>query len=219
VEVLEPIVIFTAFFMSIVAHEVAHGWIALHLGDPTAMAKGRLTFNPIKHIDPFMTILLPIITYFSFGFPFGGAKPVPINPYNMKRMDRDLMLTAIAGPLTNIMLAAVFTIPMIVMVYQGRHISSEGAMTAGFSILYTVTAMNLFLALFNMIPIPPLDGSRLLRFFLPEGMRADYDRLERFGIMIVIMVLMFARRPINDFMITAIKWYFRMVLPDLESGS
>ena len=208
------VIIFVLFFMSIVAHEVAHGWVALKLGDPTAKLKGRLSFDPVVHIDPVMTILVPIIVFVMSGFTFifGGAKPVPINPFNFKKPDRDLMISSIAGPLTNVMIGLFFS--MVLMVYVHVKGSELNLKTdVGFQVFYFITFINYFLALFNLIPIPPLDGSRVVRYFMPDDIKRGMDRMEPFGMIIVVAILLSPLgRPIFKLFHMFLEWYFKFIL-------
>ena len=180
-----PILLF-----SVIVHEVAHGWAALKCGDPIARDAGRLTFNPIPHIDPFMTILLPAMLIFSgSGFIIGGAKPVPVNPYNFKRGEKDNMLVAFAGPASNILLALVAFILSIVVVYTWRVTESPVFLTA-LKFLNIIIFLNLILANFNLLPIPPLDGSHILAYFLKGEAKIAYLKLRRFGFMILVGIIM-----------------------------
>jgi Zn-dependent protease len=172
---------------AIVLHEFAHGWTANRLGDPTARLSGRLTLNPIKHIDPVGTILVPGLLLFSYLsgmtkslFLFGWAKPVPVNFSRLDKPKRDMMLVAIAGPLVNIALAFVMA-----------QILRLGIFEAHASVLRSALEINLILAVFNMIPIPPLDGSRVVSGLLPNRLAYDYNRLEPMGLLIVLLALNF----------------------------
>jgi Zn-dependent protease len=172
------------FAMSIVLHEVAHGWVALQCGDPTALREGRLSLNPLKHVDPVMTILVPILTTIFVGFPFGGAKPVPVNPYNFRNLDVDDLKVSLAGVTVNFSLAAIFGIPLRFMDQS----------TVGYTLFTLLGSMNLFLGLFNLMPIPPLDGSHVVRFFLAKidrGMADAYEKIGVFGFMIVLLMWRF----------------------------
>ncbi len=171
---------------AIVLHEVAHGLSAYWLGDPTAKIQGRLTLNPIKHIDPVGSILVPgglFLAHYFLHTPlmlFGWAKPVPVNFRNLRPQRLGMALVAIAGPLTNIALAFIFSKLYVWPALSGfSHICAWGVL------------LNLTLAVFNMTPIPPLDGSRVVTSLLPTKLAYYYSRLEPFGIIIVIVLLNF----------------------------
>jgi len=172
---------------AIVLHEVAHGYSAYLLGDPTAKNKGRLTLNPIKHIDPVGSLLVPGVLFLAhyLGLTrslmlFGWAKPVPVNFRNLRPQRLGMALVALAGPLTNIALAFIFS-----RAYIWPPLSNESQICAWGVML------NLTLAVFNMMPIPPLDGSRVVTSLLPTKLAYYYSRLEPFGIIIVILLLNF----------------------------
>lgn len=174
--------------ISLSLHEAAHGWVALKCGDRTAHDLGRITLNPIPHIDPFMTILVPILLLVSTGgkFVFGGAKPVPVNFHNLRRPYRDMALVALAGPLSNFLIAlvlfAVWKLAVFDLQIWSRDNPSAQVLEAGLQ-------LNLALAAFNLIPIPPLDGSRVMTWLLPSGLRESYAGLERFGILLVLLLI------------------------------
>lgn len=164
---------------SIIIHEISHGYAALRLGDPTAKANNRLTFNPIPHIDIVGTLVLPVmLVLIRAPFLFGWAKPVPVNPMNFKNPKRDMMLTSIAGPLSNLALAVLFAgLYRISVMFAGESIFTQGFQYG--------TAINVLLFCFNLLPIPPLDGSKVLLFFLPEGAAVAFAKIERFGFIII----------------------------------
>lgn len=170
--------------ISLGIHEAAHGWVALKCGDTTARDLGRITLNPVAHIDPFMTIALPLLLFLSSGgrFLFGGAKPVPVNFYNLRKPYRDMALVAIAGPLSNFLLGAFFLLCMKLVVYDLGLWDTEAV---GAQVLRWTIEVNLLLAAFNLLPIPPLDGSRVMTWLLPAGLRESYARLESFGLLLV----------------------------------
>jgi Zn-dependent protease len=172
--------------LSLGIHEAAHGWMALKCGDTTARDLGRITLNPFAHIDPFMTILLPIVFYVSTGFVFGGAKPVPVNFYNLKKPHRDMALVAIAGPASNFLLAIFFFLCWKLLV-QELGIWEGGSL--GSKVLENAVFFNLLLAAFNLMPIPPLDGSRIMTWLLPDNMRGPYVRLESIGLLLVFFAI------------------------------
>lgn len=175
---------------SAILHEIAHGWVAEKLGDPTARLAGRLTLNPIPHIDPIMSILVPLLLIVS-GSPiiFGAAKPVPVNPIMLREGRKDIALVALAGPLTNIALALVGAILL---------------KTVGQSIPELVPALflfirfNLALGFLNLIPVPPLDGSKFFSIVLPEKIAQQYFAIAPFGIFILFLLLLMT--PIGEFL-------------------
>lgn len=173
--------------LSLGIHEAAHAGVAYLRGDSTARDMGRLTLNPIVHIDPFFTILLPAILLISSGgqFMFGGAKPVPVNPHRLRHPLRDMMLVALAGPFSNLLLAFVFAIAFKALIFVGDMPASALAPR----VMLLAIKFNLILAIFNMIPIPPLDGSRVMAYLLPIGLRDTYVGLERMGMLIVFVLL------------------------------
>ena len=172
--------IIAVVFFSIIIHEISHGLAALWLGDDTAKRMGRLSLNPIRHIDWFGTVIMPLILYFTAGFVFGYAKPVPINPYNFNNYKRDTGLTAAAGPLSNILIAILFAI--VFHLSGGRSLLSY--------ICLPIIQINLFLALLNMIPIPPLDGSKVLGIFLPDEFYFRYTAQERYGMIFLFGLIL-----------------------------
>ncbi len=186
---------------SAILHEVAHGFVADRLGDPTARLSGRLTLNPKSHIDPFFSILLPLTLYFSSGgrFIFGGAKPVPVDSFNLRDGRKDIALVALSGPLTNLLLAIIasFIIKALVTVY-----AISVGQTVGFfwelifGILFRIVEINLLLAIFNLLPIPPLDGSKVFALLLPEKEAHAFLSLGQFGIIVLLFLLFF---PIGGF--------------------
>jgi Zn-dependent protease len=172
--------------LSLGVHEAAHAYVADRCGDGTAREEGRLTLNPMAHIDPFMTIILPLILFMTSGFIFGGARPVPVNPMRLRHPLRDMSLVALAGPASNLVLALLFSIAWKSMVYWGGMPTSALAPR----VMEMALTFNIILAIFNMIPIPPLDGSRVMAYLLPNHMRESYVSLERFGLMIVLLLVM-----------------------------
>ncbi|HKN57716.1 MAG TPA: site-2 protease family protein, partial [Gemmatimonadaceae bacterium] len=172
------ILVAPVLLFSMVAHEYAHGYAALKQGDTTAYALGRLTWNPIPHVDLFMTILLPLVTYLTTGIAFGGAKPVPVIPRNYRNYKRGDIIVSLAGVATNFVIA-ICCIPLIILVgFVGRSlpiVSNSGAILQAM-LLYGVL-INLALAAFNLIPIPPLDGSHVFKYILPPAWALNYQRL------------------------------------------
>lgn len=189
--------------ISVIVHEISHGYAAVFLGDPTPRLANRLTLNPLRHIDPVGSVLVPALLAISqTGFVFGWAKPVPINPYNLRGKYGEALVAA-AGPASNIILAVIFGLILRWGVGFGLiEVSSAAA-----SLMVTIIFVNLFLAIFNLVPIPPLDGSRLLFAFLPQ--RYDYirDFLDRFGLILVLFFAFFLAQflvPIVYFLFTII---------------
>lgn len=191
--VLEHFIGLAFIFPAIILHEVAHGYVAFVLGDPTAKRAGRLTLNPIKHVDPWGTLLMPLLLLVLSGgsFAFGYAKPVPINTMYFKNERVGTMLTGVAGPLTNIALASIVGL-MVRLGVLGNGYGGELAVMFAY--------LNLMLAFFNLIPIPPLDGSRVLQLFLPDSIRRMYDQMERYGFLIIFGVLYFLPRLLDTYL-------------------
>lgn len=174
---------------AITLHEVSHGWVALKLGDTTAKMLGRLTINPIKHIDIVGTIIVPAILLFVGGFIFGWAKPVPVNYNNLKNPRRDMALVAAAGPVSNLLMAIFWAGIIKVGIILMQHHAQAGPWLA-----YTGQAglmINLILMTLNLIPIPPLDGSRVIESFLPPSLAIGYSKLEPYGFFILLGLLYF----------------------------
>ena len=169
--------------MSVVVHEVSHGFVANYLGDPTARLQGRLTFNPLPHIDPIGSVLVPLLLFFTnAGIMFGWAKPVPVNPYKLRGKFGEAIVAG-AGPLSNIGLALIFGL----LIRLGA-----GAMPGSFlQIAVAVVIINIILALFNLVPIPPLDGSKILFAFLPYHLQNIRESLEKYGFFIVLIFIVF----------------------------
>lgn len=167
---------------SVVIHEISHGYAALALGDPTAKLSGRLTLNPLKHIDPVGSILVPLITSL-FGFTFGWAKPVPYNPYNLRKGKWGPALVAIAGPASNLVIALVFGLSI-----RFGYISLA---TPFGEIALLITLVNIVLAVFNMFPLPPLDGSKVLFAIIPYSWRKLEEFLTRSQFLIIALIIFF----------------------------
>lgn len=164
---LTQIAMIVALVISVIIHEMAHGYMANYLGDPTARLQGRLSPNPLVHIDPMMSVILPAILIMTHSpFIFGAAKPVPYNPYNLRNQKWGEALVAIAGPLSNIVLALIFAA-----------LFRFAAFTPAFADLaFQIIGLNIFLAFFNLVPLPPLDGSKILPTLLPFRLRIKYER-------------------------------------------
>ncbi len=202
-------ILIPVLIVSIVFHEVAHGWMALVLGDTTAKERKRLTLNPVRHVDPVGTLLVPGALALVGGPVFGWAKPVPVNKWRLNNPRFGMMAVAAAGPATNIVLALVSAIALG-LVARGLTAAPTGAMEIFILGLNYAVLVNLFLALFNMLPIPPFDGSHILEGLLPPRWAAAYDKLRPLGMLLFVALI-------------AVTWLFpdsgvieRVVLPPVE---
>ena len=210
--------VFIITLFSMILHELMHGVVALKLGDDTAKYSGRLSLNPLKHIDPVMTIMIPILLALMGGPIFGGAKPVPINKYKLKYREWGFALVAIAGPLTNFILALVFFLvgywAGVFQIQNGEVYYSADSFWSMFAMLGV--SINLGFMLFNIIPIPPLDGSRVLYAIAPEGgVRAFREQIERYGLSVVYFCLLFFGTALSFYMsgaMNAILRFFTMLV-------
>ena len=184
---------------SVIAHEYAHGYAALKQGDTTALKAGRLTWNPIKHIDPWMTLLLPaILWYVSKGsVVLGGAKPVPVDPRNYRNYRRGDIIVSLAGVVTNLLIALVCTALVALLGLVGKVDAIEP--TAGIlqAMMEICVRLNLLLMAFNLLPIPPLDGSQVVKHFLPPALALQYQRVGLYGIAILVLILYLAPQLLN----------------------
>lgn len=194
------VIAITILLFSVVIHEVSHGAVANMLGDPTARLQGRLTLNPLKHLDPIGSLLVPFVTSL-LGFPFGWAKPVPYNPYNLRNQRWGAALVGSAGPISNIVLALVFGLALR---FGGGGLSlNEGALF----VFMFITQINLLLAVFNLVPIPPLDGSKLLFALVPNMSYRTRAFLEQNGFILLLAFIFFGFQlllPIIDLLFSAI---------------
>ncbi len=186
---------FPILLFSIIVHEISHGWMALKLGDPTARDLGRLTLNPIPHIDPVGSVIVPLISYLSAGTVFiAWAKPVPVNPLNFKNYRRDDILVSLIGPVSNFIVALGCAVLLVIF---RKLVPSEGdavaipehaAIFLARMFSYGI-AMNIFLAVFNLIPVPPLDGSHVVSSLLPPSLGERYRQIGFAGILIIILLM------------------------------
>lgn len=183
------LIILSVLLFSLTVHEMAHAVTADWFGDPTARRLGRISLNPLVHLDPVGSVVLPLVGFFAGGFVFGWAKPVPVNTANLKNHRRDFLVIAAAGPASNILLAIGASV--LLGAVPGGLGASEGVAGALATVGFTMLQLNLLLAVFNMLPIPPLDGGNVLAGLLPETMAAGYDRLIRpYGFLILIVFMM-----------------------------
>ncbi len=196
---METLYIFPILLFSIVVHEVAHGWLALKLGDPTASNMGRLTLNPIPHIDPVGSVIVPLISYFAAGTVFiAWAKPVPINPANFRNFRRDDILVSVIGPVSNFIVAFLCVILYILTdrAFGSTELIAAGVGREAVSFLKNMfqagIPLNIFLAVFNLIPVPPLDGSHVVASLLPERIAAQYRQVGFAGILLIIFLMRLA---------------------------
>jgi len=211
---------------SAIIHEYMHGFMADRLGDPTAKQMGRLTLNPIPHIDLFGSIIMPLLMIFgNFGFVFGWAKPVPFNPYNLRDQRFGPAKVALAGPLGNLILALMFgamarILPLsslfkysilnnyFTLNYNALYGQMSGNFIATLFILSVIVCIvNLILAIFNLVPIPPMDGSRVLAAFLPPKALQAYYSLERYGMFLILIFVIFG----YQFISPVVYWLFRLI--------
>jgi|SRR3989344_645505 len=189
--------------MSVVIHEVSHGYTASFLGDQTAKYEGRLTLNPLKHLDFVGSLLVPFLAYFFGGFIFGWAKPVPYNPYNLRPGRWSEAMVAAAGPASNMLLALVFgTILRMAVVME-----ASWASLAFIQIMSMVVFINILLAIFNLMPVPPLDGSKLLLAVLPSKFYEIRGFFDRYGLLLVILFIFF----LWQFIFPVIVWLFHLI--------
>jgi len=210
--------------LAITIHEAAHGWAAMKLGDPTAYNLGRVTLNPLAHIDPVGTVLIPLVLVLVGAPPFGWAKPVPVNPYNLRRPRQDNLWISAAGPLANLTLGSLSLMAIVILKLLSPGISGflHDFLVGGHTlprglyplrglavILFYLTLTNVYLAVFNLIPVPPLDGSGILTGLLSYEAALRYERLRPFGFFIVLGliylgVLQVIIRPIEIFIYTIV---------------
>ncbi len=192
---LDGIFYILVLIMSVVIHEVSHGYMAYKLGDNTARDSGRLTLNPLKHLDPFGSVVLPLLLYFSThgSFLIGWARPVPYNPNNLKNPRKGTFLVSIAGILANILIAVVFGLLIRFAFVFGipPYIADPLLIHPFYKIATIIVFMNLILAIFNIIPIPPLDGSKILFSIIPYKYRYIENFMERYGLLFLIFFIVF----------------------------
>lgn len=194
IDITHLIIVLVVILISMTLHEAMHGFVAYWLGDDTAKEQGRLTLNPLHHIDPFLTILLPL-SLALLGLPvFGGAKPVPYNPERVRGDEWGAALVGLAGPLTNFVIA---------FICFGLYATVAGPVVQ--PLLATAVSVNLGFFVFNMLPIPPLDGSRVLYALAPEFVRRGMEVVEQYGVMLVFVLVLVGSSAIGNVMMAAIR--------------
>ncbi len=181
------IVLAPPLLLAVTLHEVAHGWMALRCGDTTAKAQGRLSLNPLRHIDPVGTVLVPGLLYFFVGFIFGWAKPVPVNYHRLRQPKRDMALVALAGPASNLLMALGWALVAL----MGHGLRDALSWLGEPLLLMGITGIdvNVMLGVLNLVPIPPLDGSRVLAGVLPDRFGLAMARIEPYGLIILVLLL------------------------------
>jgi Zn-dependent protease len=209
--------IFLACFVpAVILHEVSHGVVALWCGDDTAKRAGRVTLNPLRHIDPFGSIILPIVLTLTAGFPFGYAKPVPVNIGRLRHPRNQAVLVGLAGPATNIVLACIGGVALhllhtgLFVHGGGLYTSTPAPLSVGDLFALYFGVVNILLAVFNLIPIPPLDGSALLERLLPASMLPQYYRMRFAFIIVVLVVVLYAHGPVTSVFDHFENWYVQI---------
>lgn len=209
---VELVIVLVVVLGSMILHELAHGVMAYCLGDDTAKEEGRLTLNPVKHIDPVLSILVPVMLYMSGAPIFGGAKPVPVDSRNLRHGVWGMALVAIAGPLTNFLIAIVVAVighaTGVLMLDSGTLMYMPGMMG---EIMVNLVYINLGFGIFNLIPIPPLDGSRVLYALMPDEIRGMMERMERWGIVLVMIVVIVFPSFLSTFMLGAMQGILQLL--------
>lgn len=196
--VLQVVIVVGVILVSMTLHEAMHAFVGYWLGDDTAKLEGRLTLNPIKHIDPFLTLILPVMLAIVGAPIFGGAKPVPFNPSRLRYDEWGAALVAIAGPLTNFVIAFIFFGIYVVTGMPGGILGS---------VLTLAVYVNLGFFIFNILPIPPLDGSRVVYALAPEFVRRGMEIVERYGLIVVFVLVLVAAPLLSVFMSGAISFF------------
>jgi Zn-dependent protease len=222
---LQGLLIFAPVLLfSVIAHEYAHGYAALRQGDDTALLLGRLTWNPVKHIDPMMTIIVPAILWVGSGgkMLLGGAKPVPVNPRNYRNYMRGDIIVSLAGVATNFVIAVCCALLFPALGWLGRSVPSlETSAAILQAMMIQGLMLNLILIVFNLIPIPPLDGSHVMKYLLPASLAVRYQQVSRYGIIVLIALMWITPGALSFLMTPAFKtfgWTFTQIeggmLPD-----
>ncbi len=208
---MENLYVLPILLFSIVIHEISHGWMALRLGDPTARDLGRLTLNPIPHIDPVGSILVPLMSYIAAGTVFiAWAKPVPVNPANFSKYRRDDILVSVVGPISNLVLALLCSVFYVFLHKISGPTDGESVSMLQYSVVFLTQmfsygiAMNIYLAVFNLIPVPPLDGSHVVSSLLPPQLGERYRQIGFAGILLIIVLMRL--QPVRDAVVTTVQF-------------
>ena len=201
---------FVALLVSIIVHEVAHGAAAYKLGDKTAYLQGRLSFNPFKHLDLLGSLIVPLLFYVSNLPILGWAKPVPVSISNLKKPSKDMCLIALAGPVSNLVLLCFFA--LFIEMFLVNFYSNYQPFMLYFSL--SMVQINIVLTLFNLIPIPPLDGSKVLHFFMPSTIRSFLHSIEPYGFIILFVFLYFGL--LDKIILPLFNFFMKMALPSID---
>ena len=202
--ILDLVFLLPILLVSMMAHEVSHGYVAYRLGDPTAKSHGRLTLNPIKHLDPLGTGMF-VLTYLLGGFIFGWAKPVPVSPYYFKDRQRGMLVVGLAGPAANFIAAVGLAIVL--------NLLHPAVGSTLFTVLFMAFQVNVVLGIFNLVPIPPLDGSRVLGGFLPREAYERWVELDRYGMVFILLIMFVFQGPFFLWLERAFSLVTRALLP------
>ena len=205
-QIQDVLLVAPVLLFSVIAHEYAHGYAALKQGDTTAQSLGRLTWNPIKHIDPFMTLILPAVLFYTTGgrIVLGGAKPVPVNPRNYRNFKRGDIIVSLAGVTVNLLIALSAIIVFVLVGLLGRVVPVvETTLAIIQAMMVLAVQINLLLLAFNLIPIPPLDGSHVVKYVLPLRLAVWYQQVGRYGIVILVLLLSFGGKFLNAWLTPA----------------
>jgi Zn-dependent protease len=192
----EQLIFFAVLIPSVILHEVSHGWVALMFGDDTAKKAGRLTLNPIAHIDPFGTIILPLILVLSHAGAFGYAKPVPVNPRNLRNPRNQSLLVSLAGPVVNVGLSLGAALGLHSIGVLGDDLLHQ--------VVFAIGYINVILAAFNLLPIPPLDGSAIVERILPREWWPQYLRIRQYSFGLLLVVVLLWRSALSSFFLWAL---------------
>lgn len=209
---LELVLLVPVLLLSMVAHEVAHGAVAYRLGDPTAKAHGRLTVNPLKHLDPLGTLMF-VITKLGGDFIFGWAKPVPVNPGYFRDHKRGMMVVGLAGPVTNFLIAVGLALILNLLAPSAASLAELRGGSILLETLFLAFQVNVVLGIFNLVPIPPLDGSRVIGGFMSDSVYASWAALDRYGILFIMLIFFVFQGPFFRFLGEAFRLVARLLLP------